>query len=291
MTSQPRLTEFRDIDVRDVSFRSGEFLLKGRLHLPRGRARAVVVVNGATAVPAGFYGAFARWLADERQMACLIYDYRGFGWSAVESTRARSIRLSDWAVYDAEAARAFVASELPGTPIWLIGHSLGALCIPFQRDLDQISRVVAVASGTVHTTDHPWPYQALARLFWFAAGPLAVMAFGRLPGRVFGFSHDIPAKVYWQWRHWCTHRSFHADDIGASLPYPDWAGLKAPMTFVAVSDDDLAPPASVWRLMRCYPEAPKTQKTLRPADFGLAKIGHSGVFAKQNKSVWPALIG
>ena len=290
MNALPDMTDFSEFEVRGVSFGSGEFVLKGRLHLPLGRPRAVVILHGATGVPARFYGAFARWLAQHQQIACLTYDYRGFGWSSVSQRKARNIKLSDWAVLDAEAARDFAASTLPGVPIWLLGHSLGALCIPFQRDLDQISRIIAVASGTVHTTDHPWPYQGLARLFWFVLGPLAVLTYGRLPGRVFGFSHDIPAKVYWQWRYWCTHRSFHADHIGTSLPYPDWSGVKSPTKIVAVADDELTPPASVWRLMRCYPQAPKTQLMLRPEDYGLSKIGHMGAFAKPNEAVWPKLI-
>ncbi len=286
----PDLTDFNDIEIRDVSFHSGEFKLKGRLHLPRGRARAVVIINGATGVPAAFYGAFARWLADTRELACLIYDYRGYGWSSVSRSRARTILLSDWAVHDAEAAREFATATLPNTPVWLIGHSLGALCIPFQRDLDRIDRIIAVASGTVHTTDHPWPYQAMARLFWFGPGPLSVLFFGRLPGTFFGFSHDIPSKAYWQWRHWCTHRSFFADHIGTTLPYPDWNGVTAPMKFVAVADDDMTPPASVWRLMRCYPQAPKTQLTMRPQDYGVLKIGHMGAFSKTNSAVWPDIL-
>jgi predicted alpha/beta hydrolase len=57
-----------------------------------------------------------------------------------------------------------------------------------------------------------------------------------------------------------------------------------------VADDDVVPPAAVWRIMALYPQAIKRQLVLRPADHGLQKIGHIGAFARANQVVWPTLI-
>ena len=42
--------------------------------------------------------------------------------------------------------------------------------------------------------------------------------------------------------------------------------------------------------MRLYPQETKRQLVLRPADFGLARIGHLGPFQRSNSVVWPALV-
>lgn len=276
--------------VEDVSFRSGEHKLCGRVYAPAGATRAIVVLNGATGVPARFYDPFARWLAEEKKLACLIFDYRDFGASQSRSMRKSKATMVDWGVYDQEAARDFARVSFPGLPLWIIGHSLGAMCLPFQRNLDQIDRVIAVASGLVHVRDHPWPYQALAHLFWYGPATIGTAIFGFLPAKAMRLGKDLPARVYWQWRKWCTTRGFYARDMGGVLPFPDWSGLTAPTKFVAVSDDVMAPPSTVWRLMRCFPSAPKTQLVLRPGDFGLDGLGHIEVFMEKNRAAWDQLV-
>jgi len=275
----------------EVSFRAGCALLRGRVFLPKLRApRAIVVLNGATGVPARYYDGFAAWLAESRDIACLTYDYRDFGKSARGHARRSSATMTDWGVHDQQAARDFAVSHFPDVPLWIIGHSLGGLCLPFQRNLDQIDRVITVGSGAVHVCDHPWPYQALARVFW--SSPILGLAevLGFLPGRALRLGPDLPLGVYRQWRRWCTRKDFVHSDIGRHLPWPDWRALTAPMKFVAMSDDALVPPAAVWRLMQLYPEAWKTQAVLRPETYGVPKLGHIAVFDPKHRAVWPDII-
>ncbi|WP_254428589.1 alpha/beta hydrolase family protein [Ruegeria atlantica] len=279
------------VQIRDVTFYSGEYKLRGRLFCPHRTPTAVVVLNGATGVPARFYEKFGRWLAGTKGMACLTYDYRDFGTSVRNMPRQSSTTISDWGIYDQEAARSFAVASFPSLPLWVIGHSLGAMCLPFQRNLDQIDRVIAVASGLVHFRDHPWPYQGLARLFWFGPLPVLTMLAGYMPGRVFRVGEDLPSGVYWQWRRWCTQRGFYGSEFGKQLPFPDWTGVQAPAKFVAVSDDVMTPPETVWRLMQCYPSAPKTQLVLRPGDFGLQKLGHINVFSEKSRDAWDQIVG
>lgn len=72
------------------------------------------------------------------------------------------------------------------------------------------------------------------------------------------------------------------------MPQP--GSVTAPMRVVAVADDAMVPPRAVWRQMALVPEAVKTQKVLRPGDYGLERIGHLGAFARQNSVVWPGII-
>lgn len=272
-----------------VAFTSGAATLMGTLHRPAERPRAALVLHGATGVPHRYYRHFAEWAAAERGLAVLSYDYRDFGASAVGPVRASRARMSDWGVHDQAAAQAALERLVPGAPIWVVGHSLGGLCLPFQPGAARVARLIAVASGTVHLSDHPWPYRALAASFWFGHGAAATRALGHLPAWA-GPGAALPAPVFRQWRRWCTSRGFYEGDIGRELPMPDWRALRGRARFVAVADDPMAPPAAVWRLMRRYPEAHVSQATLRPQAFGLGRIGHVGVLGRASRATWPVIL-
>lgn len=278
------------VDVKPVQFHSGEYLLKGQLFAPSTNLVAIVVLNGATGVPARFYDAFARWLAAEKGIACLTYDYRDFAGSMRTPVRRSSVKMSDWGIYDQEAARDFAKSLFPDAPLWVIGHSLGTICLPLQRNLSEIDRVISVASGLVNVRDHPWPYQAVAWMFWFGPVPLITLGAGYMPGKALRIGSDLPSGVYWQWRRWCINRSFYTQEFGKELSFPDWTGLTAETKFVAIADDVMVPLEAVWRLMQCYPAAPKTQMVLRPGDYGLSSVGHINVFSEKNRAAWEGII-
>ena len=263
--------------------------LVGRLYHPAMTPFAIVVLNAATGVSQSYYRHFARWLAAERGLACLTYDYRDMGASARIHPRQSRADMADWGVTDAEAARHWVHREMPEMPIWIIGHSLGAMLVPMQGARENVARVIGVASGEVHHSDHPWPFRAMAMTFWFGLGPLATAAFGYLPGRTIGFGSDLPRPAYWQWRRWCISRSFHHSDIGARLSEPRWGKSDAPVRLVAFSDDEMIPPHCVWRLGARYGEYEPV--LIDPAESGLDKVGHLGVFAPRNKALWDQVLG
>lgn len=259
--------------------------LVGTLIRPTSTPRAVVVLHSATGTPAGFYRAFATWLAEARDLVTLIYDYRGIGASLKQSGRPAT--MGDWGIADQQAAQRWLRSHFPTLPLWVIGHSLGGMMLPYQHGLDQIDRVITVASGAVHWTDHPWPYRAKALAFWFGPGVWAARLLGHIPGQLMGLGKDIriPLPAFLQWRLWCTQRGFHAAD--PALPAPDPSRLTAPIRMVALADDELCPPAAVWRLMRAYPQARIKQRVLRPEN---GPIGHHGVFRRANAALWPELL-
>lgn len=261
--------------------------LRGTLFLPP-KPAAAVMVNGATGVPAGFYAPFARWLAGTGY-AVLIWDYRDFGASGRPGAARRSAAtMTDWAIADPVAVRAWMAARLPGLPLWVVGHSLGGMALPFQPRADSLARIVAVAAGPVHLRDHPWRFRPQAAALWYLAGPLALAALGYLPGRRLGLGSDLPAGVFRQWRRWCTTRASLAGD--PDLPGLAQPGPRCPATLIALADDAMMPPAAVRRLADWLPEARVEHRLLDPADFGLGRVGHIAAFAPRNRALWPALL-
>ncbi|MEO0378901.1 MAG: hypothetical protein AAF252_01435 [Pseudomonadota bacterium] len=262
--------------------------LVGRLYRPEGPVGTAVVLNSATGVLQTFYTHFARWLATEQGMACLTYDYRDTGRSWSGPLRHSTADMSDWGIRDQVAARRAMRRTVPGVPLWIIGHSLGAMLLPNQPETEEIARVIGVASGTVHHSDHPWPYRALAMNFWFTLGPLATALCGYLPGKRLRFGEDLPAGVFWQWRKWCTSRDFNAADFGPRLPAPNWTG-KASVRLHAFTDDDLIPPHCVARLAQNFGGAAQVVRVL-PQDYGLQSVGHLSAFSRRNRALWPVLL-
>lgn len=261
--------------------------LVGQLYAPN-RPFAAVVVNSATGVLQTFYTHFARWLAAERGMACLTFDYRDTGRSGSGPIRRSRADMVDWGVRDQEAARAALRRTVPGVPMWIIGHSLGAMMLPSQRDFEGVTRVIAIASGKAYHRDHPWPYRAQALMFWFGLGPLAVATCGYMPGKALRFGEDIPSGVYWQWRRWCTSPDFNDSDLGAAVPTPNWP-QDIPVRMFAFQDDDLIPPKGVRRLAEVYGAAAQVT-VVSPQTYGVSAIGHLGAFSRRNKALWSALL-
>lgn len=278
------------IHVSSVDFPAGDTSLSGTLFLPSGAPRAAVVLNGATGVPHMYYKHFAYWLAAQRGIACLIYDYSDFGASAQRPLQQSRATMLSWALVDQPAARAEMRRRLPGVPIWVIGHSLGAMLLPMQDGIEDIERVIAVASGYVHHTDHVWSYQILARLFWFGHVPLLTRLLGYMPGEKIGFGGNLPADVYWQWRSWCTSKTFFWPEVGQSIPEPDWDRSGAPVRLMAFADDATIPAECVWRMERSYGAKHCDRVLVRPSDHGLSHVGHIGMFARRNAAMWPGLV-
>ena len=276
-------------DAEMLDFPADVARLRGHLHRPRTQPLAAAVLHGATGVPQRFYQPFAAWLA-EQGIACLTYYYRDFGASRTGAARASQATMVDWGLRDQAAAQVALEAAVPEAPVWVIGHSLGALMLPFQPGARRVSRLISVASGTVHFSDHTSYGKLVAGQFWYGPTPAIVALMGCLPGRMFGLSEDLPSGVYWQWRRWCTTRGFYFRDIGRVLPAPDLQAFAGRARFVAVEDDWMTPKASAWRLMQMYPNAICRQKVLRAADYGLHRIGHIAAFARDNHAIWPDLI-
>ncbi len=277
-------------NVRRLRFPSRDADLAGTLYLPSGTPVAAVVLNCATGVPQEYYRHFAAWLAEDRGMACLTWDYRDFGASASGAMKESRATMAQWALEDQPAARAEMRRQCPGVPLWVVGHSLGAMMLPLQDGIEDIERVIGVATGLVCHRDHPWPYQVLARLFWFGHTPVLTRMLGYLPGKAVGFGADLPAGVYWDWRRWCTRESSYLPETGDSLPRPDWARSGAPVVLHAFGDDEMMPPLCSERLARVYGEDFAECRVHDPAEFGLSSVGHLGAFARANAPVWPELV-
>lgn len=264
--------------------------LSGRWFRPHGPAALTVVLHGATGAPQRFYAKFAAWLAQSRKAQVLTYDYRDFGASRRRDLRRSDAGFLDWAVKDQAAALSHAVDASGAGRVSVIGHSLGGLCLTRPPSAHHIDAAVAVASGPPPRAGEGAPLWAHAAewTFWNLHGPLLVRAFGYLPGRWSGLGADLPANVYFEWRRWRLEPGFDVT-LHQGGPRPGFTPPRFPVALVAIADDPLIPPATVWRLAERYRHARIERVLIAPKDLGLPRLGHLGVFSEKAARAWPLL--
>lgn len=272
-----------------VSIEADGARLAGYYYPAQGVRRAGLVLHGATGVPQRFYRHFARWAA-ERGIGVLTYDYRDFGESLAGHPKDSDVIFADWVLRDQGAAEAKLAELAPGGPLWILGHSLGGLGIPFRKVDPRVERIVTIGAGIGHFTDHPWSYRPKVIAFWFLFGPPATALAGYMPGRKLLLGADLPAGVYWQWRRWCTRRDFFRCDVGKSLPEPDFDPPVSRLRVLVAEDDVVVPPVAVKRYADAFAGGRADYRVLRPADHGLTSLKHIEILGKGRAAVWPTLL-
>lgn len=220
----------------------------------------------------------------------MTYDYRDFGESQICHPRDSKAIFTDWAVYDQSAAQAKLAALAPEGPLWVLGHSLGGLGIPFHGYTSRTARIITVGAGLGHYTDHPWSYMPKVIAFWFLLGPIATALAGYMSGKRLLLGADLPAGVYWQWRRWCTQRGFFNSDVGKCLPVPNYA-INVPIVRIAVAADDVVvPPAAVKRYAEALSPSNAEYTQYNPADYGLLSLKHIEFLKKGSDAVWADLL-
>ncbi len=243
--------------------------------------RAVVLIGGAMGVKAEFYAPFAEWLAAQRLLVA-TFDYRGMGDSrpAAPCLRGFDANLFDWA-HDTDATIAALLARVPaGTPLYVIGHSLGAQLTGMLEHRDRIAGLVSVAAGSGYWRDNAPQLKRIVLYFWHVLVPLATALFGYFPGRRIGKMGDLPRGVVQQWRRWCMNPRDHVGAEGAPLA-EKFAGARFPVVALSITDDELMTQRGTRVPVDLYAKAPRRNERIAPADVAARRIGHFGFFRRR----------
>ena len=117
--------------------------LASRVYEPDSPDRGSVVIGGAMGVRQDYYASFAQWLAGQGWRVT-TFDYRGSGASMPEAgLRGYKADLFDW-TRDYAAAIDNAHAALPGKPLYLLGHSLGAQLPGLLNNQDKVSVIKQV---------------------------------------------------------------------------------------------------------------------------------------------------
>lgn len=242
-----------------------------------GRAvQLTVLISPATAVPQGYYRAFAEFLAAQG-CEVLCWDWSGIGQSATQaplhelSLRAWGqrdlVRIIDWAEARASA------------PLVNVGHSAGGQVFGLAPTNHKVQAMLTVASQHGYWRHWSKPYQPLMWAIWFGLMPAASRLLGRIPGALLG-GDGLPGPIAQDWARSCRSPHYFTDDDGKALHqhFHRWQGA---LRMITVADDPLYGPVNgVQALGRLYRQAQVEHQLLKPTDWDRVQIGHFGWFRR-----------
>lgn len=257
-------------------------------------ARAVVVINPATAVKAAYYHRFAAFLAAQGY-AALTYDYRGIGASRQGSLRReKATSKLDWGRYDCDAALAWAARRHPRLPLHVVAHSIGGLLVGLAPHNHLVGRCLTVGAQYAYWRDYVAERRLGMWLRWHLLMPFLTALWGYFPARRLGWHEDLPAAAAYEWafRPARLERAYRRQRRGGADPLAHFAGLRGDILALGFSDDPFATPAAIDRLLDYYRAARRIRVQLDPAVAGVPAVGHFAFFHDRFRdSLWRDAIG
>lgn len=282
----------------EVSFVASDgFLLRGRLwcSLPVTRIadRPIVIINPATSVRARYYARFAAFL-HEHGFDVLTYDYRGIGESRPPSLRDFQAGWLDWGRQDFEAALTFVATRLPGQPIYIVAHSIGGFLIGLAASSHRIKRIFTMGAQYAYWKDYAPNQRVSMFIKWHVIMPLVTRLYGYFPGKRLGWLEDTPQGVVRDWT--APYPDF--EDMWRRGPFrlPEselqtlaerFAAVRGETLAVSLADDEFGTIPAIQRLLRYFRNSPRTHLHIEPQDIGQTSVGHFSFFhSRFESSLW-----
>ena len=264
-----------------------------------GPVRAVVIINCATAVLCRYYQRFAKYL-HEQGFQVVIYDYRGIGLSRPPSMARLKAGWLEWGELDFEAVLNHVIDSFDGSPIYVVGHSVGGLLLGMAPSNHRIERVLTVGAQHAYWPDYLSGHRIKMLLQWHGLMPLVTRLMGYFPGKRLGWLEDVPAGVVRDWvathdRFVDTYRhgkgSATLDEAALANLQSRYAALSCPMLAMSFTDDPYGTEPAIARLLSNYTGCDRTHLRLAPEEIGVAHIGHFAYFHSQFRdTLWPLAV-
>ena len=259
--------------------------LRTTLFEPDGHASAAIIMSGATAVPRGYYSAFASYLAG-CGAAVVTYDYRGSGEPPAQ-LRQSIARMRDWGELDAPGVIAWLRARYPELPLYLVGHSYGGHALLLAPNNHLVSRAVTIASFLGYWGNCLFPDNYRIYALMKLVVPVATALFGYSPGSRMGFGEDLAAGVALEWRRWVLRPRYFLDDP-TLFSLRNGANYRGDLIMLALTDDRWAKRAAIEGLAAAFTGTTPRIMAVDPETYGSNGAGHMGFFRSANgEALWP----
>lgn len=257
-----------------------------RIFNPSGPRRGQVILAPAMGTAQNYYQAFATWLS-EQGFSVTTFDYRGMGESKTDHLKNYKVDILDWAQHDCSMVLQSVLQKRLDEPVYWIGHSLGGQIFPLVDDIDKVTKVITIASGTGYWRHNSPQLKRKVWWFWFFMVPALVKLYGYFPGKKVGMVGDLPKLVIQQWKKWCMHPEYCAGTETGDVR-KRFDQINIPIRSLALSDDEMLSDKNIAGLFGLFGSQDKSLRTLEPAEFGVKRIGHLGFFRSEfSQNLWP----
>jgi predicted alpha/beta hydrolase len=275
-------------DIRRLETGSG-FDISASFFRPDGEPLGTVLIVPAMGTPQSYYARLAEWLTSHGYLVA-TFDYAGTGRSRYADIRQITLDLIDWGRFDCTRMVDELATQLPGKPLYWLGHSMGGQLLAFTLNREKITRMITVATGSGYWRENSAPLRRRAWWLWYVMAPLTLRVYGYYPGRRLRKVGDLPRTVMAQWRRWCLHPEYAVGAEGDSVR-AQFAAVTTPITSISFTDDEMMSARNTESIHGFYRNAPRVMRRLTPGEVGVSRIGHFGFFRPTlAQSVWPTVL-
>jgi len=269
---------------KNVSTKNGK-QISSTFYMPEHNAKAAVLIVPAMGASQHYYSSFATWLAI-KGFIVVTFDYSDVGLSLSGELRNSTVTISDWAKFDCKAMIETTSTIAGGKPIFWIGHSLGGQIFGLVPNAEQVTKVIAIASGSGYWLESVITLKVRVWWLWFFVVPLTTRIYGYFPGKRLRKVGDLPKGVIQQWREWCLNPEYLVGVEGEEVRQK-FASIVTPICSYSFTDDELMSKRNIDSLNGFYSMAPIKNNRVSPVEIGAKRIGHFGFFNKRFKeSLW-----
>lgn len=270
----------RVIPIQDTVRTRDGFYIELSVYLPPGESGRVLVIGPGAGIEQVQYQSFAAYCSQQGCTA-ITFDYRGTGRSGPGIPKDYEATLRQWANQDLDAVLLYAKKRFPNQEIVFLGHCISGEIVGLAPASEYIDQLIMVGSSLACW--RLWPRSSQPRIALMKiASPLISKCFGYFPGKRLGFLGDLPLGVMREISDWCER----PNGVFDVFPDNNFQKLNIPILALSFSDDWFTPPKAVSALLDHFSAAQKEWLHLRPADLGIAQIGHSGFFDQANKQLW-----
>ncbi len=249
-----------------------------------GKTKPVIIIAAATASPQAYYAKFAAHAASQG-FNVLTFDYRGVGKSLYTSLKNSRAKMTDWGIYDLDAAIIWLKQN-GYRKIHLLGHSVAGQVFPLAANAHRIKSAYFVASQTASQRYWSGFEKFKVWIFWYILIPTLTLIYGYLPGWSMGGKVGIPSTAAWEWRSWGKHPLGVLQGIKSRKEA--FADISIAVHFISLEHDEtLAPKRAVQVLKSQYAGATTSYEHLLAKNYDIKRLSHFDFFrSKMKNTLW-----
>lgn len=271
-------------ELQKVETKNG-YILSSTFYFPDGELKGAVLIVPAMGVTQKYYVSFASWLTTQGYLVA-TFDYSGTGLSQSNNLRDTSVTISDWANFDCTAMIEAISVKAGEKALYWIGHSLGGQILGMVPNLNPITKVINIASGSGYWLENVPSLKWRAWWLWYIVAPLATKIYGYFPGKRLRKVGDLPGGVMNQWRKWCINPEYMIGVEGIETR-DRYKAVVTPISSFSFTDDELMSKKNIDSLNSFYVTSQIKTNRITPEDVGVKHIGHFGFFKEKfQDSLW-----
>ncbi len=260
-------------------------------YFPASRAKGIVIIASAVAVPQSFYYKLASYFSEQGYSA-ITFDYRGTGASLAKS-KAFAVQLKDWGEKDLERViqHALELGTDDGLPVYLLGHSIGGQLVGLAPSSDKLSGIIQIASSAPYW--RRWPTPANLRMLLVSRAMIPMLSAFReqFPSQRVGLGNmQVPSAVTRDWARWMQQPDYLFDPR-FEHDLSGYTRLRQALLALGFDDDTLAPEANIRHLLSFFPNSDSELRMIQADSIGAGPIGHVGFFHRRFRdSLWTEVL-